>query len=86
VSAHVRHLPVTFSQETQFEPQSRQLFAPSLYFPATQIFRSSQVVPFKNFPLGQTHLPADKTKGLAHVLHAPVSAAQEVQLAEQAAH
>ena len=84
--AHVRHMPVTFSQVTQFKPQSRQLFAPSLYYPTAQIFRATQVVPSKIYPVGQTHSPADKTKGLAHVLHAPVNAAQEVQLAEQNAH
>jgi hypothetical protein len=79
-------MPVTSSQVTQFEPQSRQLFAPSSYYPAAQIFRTgTQVVPSKIYPGGQTHSPNDKTKGLAHVMHAPLNAAQEVQLAEQAA-
>jgi hypothetical protein len=76
-------MPVTFSQVTQFKPQSRQLFKPSLYYPTAQIFRATQVVPSNN-PEGQTHSPVYKTKELAHVLHAPVNAAQEVQLAEQA--
>lgn len=78
VAAHVRHLPVTVSQELQFEPQLRQLPAPSLYFPAGQTVRLTQVVPFNK--------PTDKKKPVAHLLHAPVSAVQEMQLAEQAAH
>jgi hypothetical protein len=80
-------MPVTCSQVLQFEPQSRQLFAPSLYYPGSHIFGArTQVVPSKIYLLGQTHSPNDKTKGLAHVLHSPVNAAQEVQLVQQASH